>query len=58
MIAVREPARFCQNQDLGDYRIFRILTARASATGGRSPIFGLAGIFGCGEKRNPRETES
>ena len=33
----------CQNQDLRDYGIFRILAARL-LTGGRSFIFGLAGF--------------
>ena len=51
-------ARLCQNQDFQDYRIFRILPARASSIGRRSSIFRLSGFpimekSAIGQKRNP-----
>ena len=51
-------ARFCQNQDLWDYRILRILPARAFSFGRRLSVFGLAGFSimaknAISAKRNP-----
>ena len=47
-----------QNQDLRDYRIFRILPARFRAASERSSVFVLAGFSDYGEKRVLDEEKS
>ena len=46
----------CQNQDLRDYRIFRILPARLRLVGAYP--YSSWREFSCGEKRNLGETKS
>ena len=48
---------FCQNQDLLDYRIFRILPARVFDRQALIYIL-IDGIFGCGESAGCGETKS
>ena len=50
-------AASCQNQDLRDYRIFRILPARVFKRQALIRVC-LGGIFGYGEKRKPGEAKS
>ena len=48
----------CQNQDLRDYRIFRIPLSHLCAASAHPQIPNrIGGIFGRGEKRKPGENE-